>query len=52
MKICVAFYCELQKSSNKMIHIIFFKHFWTNVSKLAEEFMITNFVLDKMETYP
>ena len=37
-----SFYCELQKSLDRMIQVIFFKHFWTNVSKLAGESMIKN----------
>ena len=40
MKICAAFYCELQRNLNRMIEVICFKYFWTNVSKLAGESMI------------
>ena len=44
MKICAAFYCELQRSLDRMIQIICFKHFWTNVSKLAGESVIKNLI--------
>ena len=37
-----SFYCELQRSVDRMIQVICFKHFWTNVSKLAGESMIKN----------
>ena len=37
-----SFYFELQKSLGRMIQVICFKHFWTNVSKLAGESMIKN----------
>ena len=37
-----SFYCELQRSLDRMIQVICFKHFWTNVSKLAGESMIKN----------
>ena len=37
-----SFYCELQRSLDKMIQAICFKHFWINVSKLAGESMIKN----------
>ena len=42
MKIFAAFCCELQRSLDRMIQVICFKHFWTNVSKLAGESMIKN----------
>ena len=42
MKICAAFYCELQRSLDRMTQVICFKHFWTNVSKLAGESMMKN----------
>ena len=37
-----SFYCELQRSLYRMIQVICFKHFGTNVSKLAGESMIKN----------
>ena len=33
--IFISFYCELQRSLVRMTEVICFKHFWTNVSKLA-----------------
>ena len=40
-KLC-SFNRELQRSLDRMIKVICFKHFWTNVSKLAGESMIKN----------
>ena len=37
-----SFYCELQRSLDRMIQVICSKHFWMNVSKLAGESMIKN----------
>ena len=37
-----SFYCKLQRSLDRMIQVNYFKHFWTNVSKLAGESMIKN----------
>ena len=34
--------CELQRSLDRMIQVICFKHFWINVSKFAGEYMIKN----------
>ena len=39
MKICAVFYFELQRSLDITIQVACFKNFWTNVSKLAGEFM-------------
>ena len=37
-----SFYCEPQRSLDRMIQVICFKYFWTNVSKFAGESMIKN----------
>ena len=37
-----SFNCELQRSLDRMVQVICFKHFWTNVSKFAREPMIKN----------
>ena len=42
MKICAVFYFELQRSLDITIQVACFKDFWTNVSKLAGEFMTEN----------
>ena len=37
-----SFNCKLQRSLDRMIQVICFKHFWKNVSKFAGEYMIKN----------
>ena len=37
-----SFYCELQRSLDRMIQVVCLKQFWKNVSKLPGESMIKN----------